>query len=363
MTRKGIKWCLTVFIVMSGTLSFSQDLAAFTDYRDYFYVFDEGNLKMIEHHPVQSFKIAMNGIAYIANDQSLKWYSDGNTRKISTVVEDYEVTENLLVYSFGQNLFVFDGEEKHTLSINCLNYESDSGIVAYYDRADRMFEIFQDGEIYEVESALTRNRVSDFQVGDGLAVYLDANGYLKSFVNREKNELMLAQGSPSYKADRNLIAYYDRSSSVFKVIYKNRTYDLMYFHPVDYDLADERMVFVDNNDYFRIFEKGEIRDVSSFRPRFYHLEDKLLIFEEQGHLKAYQNGRVYSLENYIPHKMKFHYNALAYLDQQRHLKIFYNGKVQTVSYEPVNGFEVFWGVVWFNKGVNTNKVFYKGKIY
>src|SRR6056297_2558211 len=126
MTRKGIKWCLTVFIVMSGTLSFSQDLAAFTDYRDYFYVFDEGNLKMIEHHPVQSFKIAMNGIAYIANDQSLKWYSDGNTRKISTVVEDYEVTENLLVYSFGQNLFVFDGEEKHTLSINCLNYESDS---------------------------------------------------------------------------------------------------------------------------------------------------------------------------------------------------------------------------------------------
>lgn len=349
--------------VMSGTLSVSQDLAAFTDYRDYFYVFDEGDLKMLEHHPVRSFKIAKTGIAYIADDQSLNWYANGNSREISTVVENYEVTENLLIYSFGQNLFAFDGEKKYSLSMDCLDYKADSGIVAYYDKTKEMFEVFQDGEIYELESSLTGNRISNFQVGDNLVVYLDANGYLQSFANQEKNELMYAQGRPSYKVDRNLVAFYDESSSVFKVKYNNRTYDLMYFHPLDYDVADEKMVFVDNNGYFRIFDKGEVRDISTFRPRFYHLEDKLLIFEEQGHLKAYQNGQVYSLENFIPQKMKFHYNALAYLDQQRHLKIFYNGQLKTVSYEPVNDFEVFWGVVWFNRGVNTNKVFYKGDVY
>ena len=122
---------LLLLILGFGEVTFSQELAAYHDYRDYFYVFDEGHHQMIEHHPVKSFKIARTGIAYVADNQSLKWYSQGDTREISSLVEDYEVTENLLVYSFGQNLFVFDGEKKYPLSMNCTNYKADSGIVAY----------------------------------------------------------------------------------------------------------------------------------------------------------------------------------------------------------------------------------------
>src|SRR6056297_3238313 len=102
------------FLFFLLTLAFSdnlksQDLAAFTNFRDNFYVFDDGQFIKLEHLPVESYKVGKWAVAYQNNNGALMVYVHGQKHKLTEVVEDYELTESLLVYHYGSNLFVYDG--------------------------------------------------------------------------------------------------------------------------------------------------------------------------------------------------------------------------------------------------------------
>ena len=48
--------------------SFSQNLAAFTNYKKNFIIFDKGQTKQVEFLPVKSYKIGGNAVAFITNN-------------------------------------------------------------------------------------------------------------------------------------------------------------------------------------------------------------------------------------------------------------------------------------------------------
>jgi hypothetical protein len=290
-------------------------------------------------------------------------YHTGEKRELTPIVEDYEVTEALLVYTYNNNLFVYNGREKKTLTMDAPYYKVDEDIVAYYDRIDKMFKVYYKSQVFDVESALSSPPVSDFKVGDNLVAYRDPNDYLNAFFEGSTQRLMLLQGRPFYKVDRNLVAYYDVSQSAFKLHHVFGRRELGFFRPESFKVSDNRVVYVENTGNFMMYENDEIKTISTITPRFYELRDSLMVYEERNYLKVYQNGKKHTLENFIPSQIKYGYNIMAYLNERNHLVVFKNGKRKTISYEPVNDFEVFWDVVWFNVGVNSNKVYYKGKVY
>lgn len=351
-----------ILLLLSSPL-ISQDLAAFSNFRDNFYVFDDGQFIKLEHLPVQNYKVDKWAVAYQRSNGALIVYTNGQTHKMSEVVEAYQLTESLLIYQYGGNLFVYDGVEKEKLSMDARYYKADGDVVAFYDRIDKEFKMYYDGVVYDVESALSNDPVSNYQVGDNILAYLDHNGYLNSFYKGSKSEIMLVQGRPNYRVDKDIIAYYDRNVSAFKVILNDMSHQIDFFPPASFKAADERVAYVKNDGTFCVFQNGRESTISTITPEFYHVEDSLILYEENGYLKGFYNNRTYTLENYIPSTMKYDYNTVVYLDSQKDLVVFSKGKKEVLSYESVNAFDVHWGVVWFNRGVNTNKVFYKGKIY
>lgn len=351
------------FLLLSFTRADSQGLAAYSDFRDRFYVFDNGNVKQLEHLPVLNFKVGKWCVAYKRNDGSLMVYHNGQKRELSAVVKDYRVTEGLLIYTYNKNLFVYNGREKKTLTMNASYYKADKDIVAYYDQIDKMFKAYYKGQVFDVESALSSPPVNNFEVGDNILAYQDPNDYLNAFFEGSTQRLMLLQGRPNYKADKNIVAYYDVSQSAFKLHRVSGQRELSFFRPSSFKLTDNRVVYVEHDGDFMVYENDEIRTLSTNTPEFYMVHDSILIYEEQNYFKVYYDGQVYTLENFIPNQIKYGYNTLAYLNERNHLRVFRNGKVKTISYEPVNSFEVFWDVVWYNVGVNSNKVYYEGKVY
>src|SRR5690349_7360922 len=56
----------------------AQNLAAYTDYRNYFNVFDNGIFVPLEYLPVKSFKIGGAAIPYVDNTGEMQIYYNGN---------------------------------------------------------------------------------------------------------------------------------------------------------------------------------------------------------------------------------------------------------------------------------------------
>jgi len=356
------------FLFVLVTLAFSddlksQDLAAFTNFRDNFYVFDDGQFIKLEHLPVQSYKVGKWAVAYQNNNGALMVYSNGRKHKMTEVVENYEITESLLVYHYGSNLFGYDGIDKEKLSMDCPYFKANGDAVAFFDRINKEFRFYYKGVVYDVESALSNEPVRNYKIGDNILAYLDPNGYLNYFYKGKKGEIMLVRGRPNYRVDKNIIAYYDPNNSAFKVFLDGITHQIDFFKPVSFKVADNRVAYVKDNGRFCVFQDGRERTISNITPEFYHVEDSLIIYEENGYLKSYYNHQTYTIENYIPSTLKYDFNTLAYLDKQRYLEVFSKGRKQSLTYETINEFDIFWGVVWYNLGVNTNKVFYDGKKY
>lgn len=359
-----IGW-LALFSIMTfhtGTAS-GQGLAAFMNFRDMFYAFDNGQLIKLEHIPIQNYKVGKWAIAYQKSNGSLMVYENGQKTKLSEIVEEYQLTESLLVYQYNNTLYVYDGYNKTQLSLDCPYYKADKDVVAFYDRIDKMFYLYYKGKFIEIEGALSNDPVRNFKLGDNLLAYLDANDYLRYYYREQRGQIMMAEGRPLYEVDKDIIAYYDPYNSAFKVFQKGQTHQLDMFKPVSFGLGDNRVAYVKNTGDFCVFEDGEEMTLSTITPQFYHVEDSLIVYEEMGYLKAYYDKQIYTLENYIPSRMEYQFNTLAYLNEQRHLVAFSRGEKRTLSFEPVNNFAVYWGLVWYNTGVNTNKVFYNGKVY
>ena len=69
------KFFFLLFFI-SSFYSFSQNLSAYNDYRNYFQAFDNGEFRQIDYLPVKSFQVGGAAIAYVDNSNEFRIYSD-----------------------------------------------------------------------------------------------------------------------------------------------------------------------------------------------------------------------------------------------------------------------------------------------
>ena len=342
--------------------TYSQTLSAYTDYREYFYVFDDGYSQMLEYHPVQSFRVGGACLAYIDNRGVFKIFF--RNKKITLEkyrVTNYFSTNNLLVYTLENQLIVFDRGKRMTLVYHPAYYAFGDSIVAFYDEASSYLKVYYDGEIREVEAGLSGRPMKSMVVGDNLFAYVNQADYFKIFYH---GKLIEESYRPkNYKVSGNTVAYITEAELEFKIFYKGTTRNVENFEPQSYKAGEDMVAYIDETGSFKVFYKGEIIELSSFEPEFYRIKENMLVYSESDFFKVFTDGESYTLANYIPEKYYVHRNVVAFIDEQDQLVGFYKGSLETISYEKLNNIEVYGNAVSFEIGVHTNKTYYKGKVY
>ena len=153
--------CITFFTVNA------QNLTAYHDYREYFYVFDNGLTKLLEYLPVQSYQIGGNAIAYIDNSYNLKVYSKGMVTKLDIVPDiKYFATDHLVAYMAAAQLYVFDNSRIKTLSNWVDYYAVGDSLIAFFDQFNQSFQVYYKGKSIVLEDALGEPPVKEFKIGE-----------------------------------------------------------------------------------------------------------------------------------------------------------------------------------------------------
>ena len=353
---------LIIFAILFIKTPKAQNLSAFSDYRDYFYIFDNGVSQQMEYQPVQSYKAGNKFVAYLDNRGYFKVYFEGIAATLETFkIGNYFATDNLLIYTIQNELYVFDNGVRKKLSSYTGFYAVGDSIAAFFDKTSKYLNVYYRGNIIPLADAMMGGSAKSLRVGDNLVAFIGQDDYLNIFFN---GKIYSEQYKPlTFNVGMNVVAYIDASSSEFRIFYQGKTYEIETFMPESYKPGYDLVAFVNQTHSFKIFYKGDVITVSSFAPDFYKSADNLVVYGEIGFFKVFFEGEIYTLENYIPSLYLINKNTLAYIDQFDNLQCFYRGVMHTLSKEKVSDITLAGNTVSFKTGINTNKVFCNGKLY
>ncbi len=360
--KKFVIFLLFIFILKSG---FSQHLGAYTDYRDRFYIFDDGESEKVEDLKVQSFKIGGECVMYINSQGNLKIYKNGEVKKLeSGGVSKYFATDHIAAYSVFEKLKVVENGEVITLSTRCPVYRVEDSLVVFYDKNLESLRVYYNGEIKDIESGMIGMPVANFSSGDNIIAYISSRTKdFKIYYNGTNHTILKYVERLSFKAGKDLVAYQNSINNSFNVYYKGEIHKLENFYPKSYKVGDEFVAYIDNMDVFKVFYKGEVIVVSESAPEAYIAEDKLLVFTEYDYFKVFSDGEVHEVEAYIPKNFKLDWHTVAYLDNSNRIWLFIHGEKKFLTNDLVNSFDIYRDLIVMNVKVDRNIIYYLGKSY
>ena len=350
-----------VAVLIFGS-TYGQNLTGFTDYRDYFYVFDNGVSHQKEFQKIKDHKVGATCLAYVDNLGKFKIYHDGETKEIERYnIGNYAATEHLVVYKVDHELLVFDAGKIKSLVYYPAFYGVGDSIVAFLDRASSYLTVYYQGNIFPIADGLLAAPMKSLSVGDNTVAFVDIQDRLNLFYRGRIVELIYSPRS--FRVSLNTAAFIDAMSGEFGIFHRGTIYDVETFEPISYKLGDDLVAYVDQSGSFKVFYEGEVLEISSFQPDFYKVIDDLVIYGENSFFKVVYKGEEHTLENYIPQSFYADQATLAYIDQFGYLQCFYKGKRHSLSDEAVMEVMVAGNTVAYKVGLNTNKIFWNGQIY
>jgi hypothetical protein len=340
----------------------SQNLAAYSDYRGYFNVFDNGVYQQLEYNPVKSFKAGGVAIPYIDNTNELQIYYKGQ-KYHQTYASNltYAVSDYLVAYKVGDVLTVFEKGISKKVTYYCKQYYLDDSLIIYFDDSNYNLSVYYNGNSQEMESSMLELPRS-IKTGSNMAAYVNQSDYFKLFYRGEIKEL--DNTSPvSYSVGRDIAAYVDGYNHFFQLFYKGEVGKADDNAPESYQVGYGIMAYVDYEGNFRVFSNGATRKIISNKPEFYSVKGNVIAYGFNSEFYIFQNNESKLVSDVLPTDYKIGNNGIAYIDYDRHLKYYSKGKSYVVTYEPVSEYYVNNDVIWYLVGVNTWKVFMNGNTY
>lgn len=352
---------LFAFFFVEGN---AQNLAAFSDTRLYFHVFDNGYKTQLEHQPIQNFKTARGLLAYIDNTNTFKVHVNGNTTRLQEGgVDEYFLTDHLMVYRLGQQLKVYDDGVASTLSAAESGFAYGDSIVGWYDAFQQELRVYENGKITKLEDGLVNATDYQMKAAGNMLGWINPQGYFKIRYKGETHEIFYGQRNINFKVGLDIMAWFDPSYTAFFIDYKGKEYEMGEFFPMSYEVGDELVAFVDPVGTFQAFWKGQLYEIAAFPPATYYIKDGMVIYQQQGRFKVFYNGEIKVLEMYIPEDHQAHLNSIVWRDQLGGLKAFIDGREHIITTERVSNYQLNGDVVQFVSQSRYAKVWMNGKIY
>ena len=355
-------YCGCVFLLSSLNL-FSQGLSAYSDYKNYFYVFDDGVSKQLEYLPVQWYKIGGNAVVYLDNSSTLRAYYKGEKYILSEMQPTAcYATDNMIVYFSATALKIFDKGNITLLSSWATDCIIGDSMVGCVDQNTHAYKIYYNGQEHYLPDLLDYNSIKSFCMGDNILAYKNTGEYLKIYYRNQIINTEVYQPS-QYKASANTVAFVNESTQEFSVFYKGSISVLEKQPPNSFSVGDDMVAYVDNNQNFKVFYNGETFELGSFSPQFYNAEDNILVYADNVNFNVFFKGKTYTLEKNIPKEYKIDLSTLVYKDTQGFLNVFFEGKTGRASNEIISTYQLSATTLKFSNSMNESHFFVNGKTY
>ncbi len=340
----------------------AQSLNAYSDYRDHFFVFDNGTSRQLEHLPVQSFQVGHDVMAWVDNIGNLKAYYKGEPVTLEKAwLGEYAVTDNLVVFKNGTILRVFDKGVVHDLTFRAGEYVAGDRIVAFLDENYLMLKAYSDGRVEELEN-IALGEVKGFKVGENTIGFVTYNDRFRVYYDGRIADIdeYIPQ---SYACGKDAVAYVDASTGMFKGYIAGKNFKLSDFTPVSYQVADSLIAFVSSDGNFNVVTGKTIREVEPGVPDFYTATDRVVAYGRNGFFYAHVNGKSYQLETVIPSEYRIDGDRIAWLDNSKRIKWLRDGEIETVTYEGSKEFGVHGATVNFMDNAGLTRIYFNKKVY
>lgn len=375
-----------------------QNITAFTDNNGKFTIFDDGNFTQAESQPPMSFKIGNNCVAYLDVNQNFKIYYRGEIVKPydDMIITNYEVTNNLVLFTVGNTSYVFDNGNTVKLIKGFYNQTITDSLVVAQDYYTSSLQVYYRGKLTTLATpnlsyqyvALKGNKGSKncyyratknilaYLVNDSLKVFWNGQTWNVFTITRQPNMSVNAYNF-NFEVGKNIACYIDPLTKSLVVFYKGEKYILSSGTIAEIQTGDDMISYRDStglNVFYagKKFSLDELKKTTSLQRSIGagsfsstdFLKDSVMLFIASGRCKVFNKENITMIDAIKDGQFKINGNTLAWLGKQNELNAFYNNNTYTLStlIRPAD-FEVHGNTVWFSVYPNNNKVFYKGKIY
>ena len=350
-------------ITVSAT-SKAQNISFLSDYLGNVSIFDNAKIRQIEHLPLKTYKISNKSMAYEDNSRTFKIYYDNYVHTITNSIDNYDVTNNYIAFSYNNILRLFDNGKLVSLSNSITNYYLGEDLIIWFDYSQQKLKAYQNRNFFDLDDAIaSENNKNNVIIGKNIATFIDSKNYLNIFYNSEVISIDYVDRIKSVSVGKNIVAFVDKSLNIFQVYYKGNFVELENFEPKSFKAGDDFLIYVDASSSLKYYSDNSTVIVSFDEPDFYEVADKMVVFGVQNFFRVYLNGQVYTLENYIPKKYLFKNNVICYIDELGNLKYFDGNKTETISYETITEFELHGNIVKYKYGVSSENIYFNGKTY
>lgn len=359
---------LVLLYVCLSTNIYAQNITAWNDFNNRFRIFDNGEFRQLESMAVEKFTVGYDWVAYISNNNTLKYYRHGKTSEITEGAFVQTMSDRTALFYFTQTrqLDVIENNKRKTLTTWLeTKLESDS-LVFYKDGYTSQYFVYGNGTTYTLDdiSPLEKNFEKLFSLGKNTFAYINSSQRLRVLYANEFYGLDDAGSLTSFGAGQNIVAYTDRDGLNFTAFWKGNIYPIDANAPAKFSVANDMVAYVDVAGTFKVWDSGETITLDSYEPATYEAIDSVIAFESSiGQFKAYYNGKVYTLDNKVPGKYEVANGHIAWLDNNNWLQLFHKGKVINITKEEVTNVVLDGNLLRFTAGVNDTKVWWNGVIY
>jgi hypothetical protein len=353
---------LTLLTCASVLSASAQALSAFTDYRGYLMVFDNGSINKLEYLPPVSYKSGSAAVAYIDNRNDFKIYCHGVSKfQLNAADFKYWVTDYLVAFKVGQVLYVNDGVDRKTLCYYNTRMALGDSLLGWYDDSQYSFNIYYNKRIAELENSLLEPPKS-MKAGANTMAWVNQSNFFNVFY--QGNVTTLDDIAPiDFAAGRDIMAWIDNYDRNFHIFYYGDTATAEIFPPDSFKVGYGIMAYVDQLGNFNAFYDGGTRKLLSDRPDYFLVYGNVIVYAYNNQFNVFYQGKTYPVETYVPRSLQIGINGVAYMDPGGSLKFFQKGQSYKVTNEYVNKYTLTGVVVKVEVGTNTCQFFWEGRLY
>ncbi len=280
----------------------------------------------------------------------------------ASLLQTHVIAQNKALYTdYLDKVQLFDaGEFSELEHLPLKSYQIGNACIGYEDNADN-FKVYYDNYTFSINSF-----VSDYTVTDNLVAY-NLNSQLKVFDKGENTTLSVLVGS--YKANDELVAFFDKQDMRFNVYWNgeiiNLDDQLAGEATTEYTAGENTLIYLDSRNYLNLFYRGEIIELLyKDRAVSYKAGRDMVAWVEapMNNFHVFYKGNFVQLETFEPKSYIVGDGFVAYIDSNDYLKVYDGNETVTVSFDTPGMYRVEDELLIYSVQ-NYFKVYWQGQSY